>query len=201
MPAAMSVTKLAETVGRICAQMQLRTDELNALDAELGDGDLGSTLSAVSCAAIPMLDRKYPDIGSFLNELARTLAATSGSSFSALVMFGLLKTASHMTGKPVLEQESIPFLIDEAVAEMSVRGGAELGDKTVLDGLAAIAEALRNADEGSDPAVVSRAAMGEALSVYRQSPSRMGRARIAGDRSVGNDDPGMKALALALEAI
>ena len=108
MPAAMSVTKLAETVGRICAQMQLRTDELNALDAELGDGDLGSTLSAVSCAAIPMLDRTYPDIGSFLNELARTLAATSGSSFSALVMFGLLKTAGHMTGRPVLEQESIP---------------------------------------------------------------------------------------------
>ena len=74
---------------------------------------------------------------------------------------------------------------------MIERSGAALGDKTVLDGLAALA----NATPGADPLQVMTAT----LEKFRPLPCRMGRARIAGERSIGRDDPGMVALMRMVE--
>jgi phosphoenolpyruvate---glycerone phosphotransferase subunit DhaL len=36
---------LQESLGRIAAKVEMAADELNALDAKIGDGDLGVTLN------------------------------------------------------------------------------------------------------------------------------------------------------------
>ena len=44
MPAAITTAVLRGALARIAAKMESCSDELNALDAQLGDGDLGVTM-------------------------------------------------------------------------------------------------------------------------------------------------------------
>jgi dihydroxyacetone kinase-like protein len=81
---------------------------------------------------------------------------------------------------------------------MMERGRAELGQKTVLDGLDAVAAALNGAP---DPKAAALAAAHEAQVAFRDRPAQVGRARIFAERSLGMDDPGMLALTRMLEAI
>ena len=84
---------------------------------------------------------------------------------------------------------------------MIARGKAELGGKTVLDSLDAVAKAL---DGVADPAAAAEAApqaARAALDAFRDRPATVGRARIFAEKSRGLDDPGMLAMALIVEAI
>jgi dihydroxyacetone kinase-like protein len=82
---------------------------------------------------------------------------------------------------------------------MSERGSASLGDKTVLDTIDAAARALDSHPEDSVSAVI--AATDETLASFRNQQSKIGRARIFSDRSVGLDDPGMVAFRVMVEAL
>jgi dihydroxyacetone kinase-like protein len=192
---------LTDAVRRVAARLEGAAAELNALDAQLGDGDLGGTLGAVAAALKPKVDTFPEDVGGCFMAIAQAIGATSGSSFAALSMFGVMKLAGGTKGRTDVPWAELPGLIDEAVATMSARGGASLGDKTVLDGLAAISTALRDAGNGADRAGIARQAVADTLDRFRDQRSKIGRARIAGDRSVGTDDPGMRALYIAVESL
>ena len=84
-------------------------------------------------------------------------------------------------------------------------GGAELGDKTVLDALYPFAETLEK-QVGKGEAVVGAlraAAEAATLAAAGTAPlrPRKGRARPLADRSVGTPDPGAVSFALIATAI
>jgi dihydroxyacetone kinase-like protein len=83
---------------------------------------------------------------------------------------------------------------------MLARGGAAVGDKTVIDGLDAVAEALRRA-EPADYSTAAAQGSQQALEAFRDRPNRIGRARMYGEKSQGLDDPGMLALARLCAAL
>lgn len=192
---------LVRAATNICRQFADSTEQLNDLDSRLGDGDLGTTLAAISEAMRPRIDSLPNDVGACFVEIANTIAATSGSSFSAITMFGLLKAASHTKGRTTIAWSEVPELIDLATAEMSRRGGADIGDKTILDGLADVSQALRGQSSVNSYSATAKKAAKDTLAIFRDKPSKIGRARVAGDRNVGADDPGMFALHLAIEAL
>jgi dihydroxyacetone kinase len=82
-------------------------------------------------------------------------------------------------------------------------GGAEIGDKTMLDALAPFVETLRNAI-GDGLAEAWRAAASASTEAARETASlqaRRGRARPLGARSLGHPDPGATSLALVVTTI
>ncbi len=84
---------------------------------------------------------------------------------------------------------------------MQARGKAELGGKTVLDSLDAVAGATAGL---TDPAEVSRAAVAAAqgaMEAFRDKPATVGRARIFAEKSKGMDDPGMLAMTAIVTAL
>ena len=84
---------------------------------------------------------------------------------------------------------------------MIARGRGELGAKSVLDSLDAIARATEGlADPAAILAAADRAA-DAALDEFRDKPNRLGRARMFGDKSVGIDDPGMLAVRRLLDGL
>ena len=92
-------------------------------------------------------------------------------------------------------------LVAEAVAGMSKRSQAQLGDKTILDALNSVGKSVTGQ---SDPgAMIEQAnqAVDEALNQFRDQPCKVGRARIFGEKTIGRDDPGMLALKRMLEAL
>jgi phosphoenolpyruvate---glycerone phosphotransferase subunit DhaL len=189
---------LARAVARIAASVQNRAEELNAADGALGDGDLGITVSRgfqeAAAAASPA------DVGLAMLEYAKAFQRVSSSSYGTLVATAFMAAAKALKGREKFEAKEIPDLLDAALAAMISRGKASLGDKTVLDSLAAIIEATRNASADTMIAV-AKAAAADTVETFRDKPNKIGRARMFGDQSIGLSDPGQLALQRILESL
>lgn len=202
--AAVDAAALSAALVRCCDAAEAAADELNALDARLGDGDLGVTLAR--CAAnvrgvLASAGAATP--AALLKGAAQACAKASGSSFGTLLTVGLL-TASRVTGdRTVLDHPTCIALLADVRQALSTRGGAQSGDKTMLDSLQAVEAALTACDPGDQAAWPIAAVLGakQALEDFRSRPNRIGRARMFGERSIGLDDPGMVAMLRLVEAL
>ena len=174
---------------------------LNDADARMGDGDTGSMLSRVlgSLAEAAQKDESGT-VGEACLALAKTAAASTGSSLGTLLATALMSIGKATRGQTEVEWSSLSALITEAQEKMAARGGAKLGDKTVLDGLQAVADEIRSCTEQSVAANARRGAQ-KSLDAFRDRPNQIGRARMFADATVGHDDPGMLALARLVDAI
>ncbi len=185
---------LKAALGRWCDALEKAAPELNGLDGRLGDGDLGATLE--KCArnvrdALPGLDAQFDTL---FKACASACANASGSSFGTLLAVAFLTAAKTVGAAPSLDRRAVVRLLDACVAALAARGGATLGDKTMLDSLDAIARALDQADDAVDARRVAFDASSAALARFRDRPNRIGRARMFAEKSIGLDDPGMVAV-------
>ncbi len=192
---------LAEGLKRIAAHMETVADELNALDGQLGDGDLGVTMTRGGRALSDILPTLPADVGMALMACAQAMTKVSGSSYGTLLATGLLAAAKATRGRTKVPWSETAALLRTALESMMTRGKASLGDKTVLDALDAAATA---AEGKADPAEILRdatSAVEATLDRMRNVQAKIGRARIFGERSVGLDDPGMRAIKEVLRGL
>ena len=167
---------------------------LNEADAKLGDGDTGGMLARVigKMAETDLSGAAEP--AAALSQLAKAASIATGSSLGTLFATGLLAVSRESRGRETIEAGELSALIAKARDAMIARGGASLGDKTVLDSLDAIAKALEGVGSTEEAASVAAGAAGAALDEFRGKPNRIGRARMFGDQTIGQDDPGMLAI-------
>jgi dihydroxyacetone kinase-like protein len=188
-------------IERIAAKIESCADELNRLDGSLGDGDLGVTMVRGVRSIVDELPNLPDDVGMALFKCAQVFTRVSGSTFGTLLATGLMSAAKKTKGRTEVPWQELSSLLAEAVDAMSRRGRSQLGDKTVLDAI----EAARAATDGlEDPAEIAMAAdnaIVDTLEQFRDQPSRQGRARIFGDKSIGLDDPGMIAFKRIVESL
>lgn len=190
---------LRHALAGICARLIDSTEELDTLDAVLGDADLGGTLASISRSVQTEIETLPDDLGEALLRVVKAISRTSGSSFSGVMMAGIMRAGMTLRGRDAIDVHELTPLLRASLATMSERGGAKLGDKSVLDGLDAIAAAL---DGRSDNlAAEADLAVERALVAVRDQQSRIGRARLAGERSIGRDDPGTVALKRMIEGL
>lgn len=201
MSTALTTAVLCDAIKRIVAKLEQCADELNTLDAVLGDGDLGVTMLRGGRSVLAELPSLPDDIGMALLKCAQAFTRLSGSTYGTLLATGLMSAAKKTKGQREVPWSEMSSLLANALDAMSQRGGGKLGDKTVLDAL----ESVRVATDGlQDPATLAAAAdqaVGDALDRFRSQPARQGRARIFGDKSIGKDDPGMVAFKRITEAL
>lgn len=192
---------LRMAAARASAAMAGLEETLNAADGKLGDGDTGQTLRRVLEAVAAAAAEAPDDLGEMFAHLARASAGASGSSLGTLFTVALLTFARATRGRTVIPQSELGVLLAQAGAAMASRGGAALGDKTVLDGVDAVATAIAGQEDASALAEAARDAAEGALAAFRDRPCQIGRARMFADRSVGLDDPGMLAFARLVAAV
>lgn len=190
---------VATGIARARARMTTLEQELNEADAKLGDGDTGGMLARVVDRLAAVEIAPGADVGETFAALARAAAGATGSSLGTLLATGLLTIAKQTRGEGEVSWERLGPLLIAARDAMMARGGAKLGDKTVLD---AIDGAARAAESASDEAA-QRAVAGasEALERLRDAPCKIGRARMFAEKSIGSDDPGMLAFVHLAEAM
>ncbi|SNT74594.1 dihydroxyacetone kinase subunit L [Paracoccus seriniphilus] len=177
-------------------------DEMNMLDGQLGDGDLGVTLVNGFNNLAEIRDDLPEDLGKALFNAAKAITAVSGSSFGTLMATALMAAGKSVKGETSVALTRLPDLLASAQEAMIARGGASLGDKTMLDVLDSVIAALREA--GDDPRNMQQAALSAAnktLDEYRGKPNKVGRARVYSEKSVGLDDPGMMAVKRLIECL
>lgn len=185
--------RLAAGLARLAAHMESAADELNTLDGQLGDGDLGVTMVRGGREVTALLPDLPDDIGQALMQVAQAFTRTSGSSFGTLTATGLMAAAKATKGRDAVPWSEVPALVLAAFEMMRTRGKADLGDKTVLDTLHAAAVAADGMDDPQTMLAAMRAAVDSTMEAMRGQEARIGRARIFGEKSKGLDDPGMLA--------
>ncbi|MFT4065984.1 DAK2 domain-containing protein [Paraburkholderia sp.] len=197
----LDATQLKHAITRVCVGLHAAAPELNTLDGRLGDGDLGATLDKCAAeveAALPHMSDTLTDV---FRRAALGCANASGSSFGTLLAQALLTAAKQSEQLVELTREDVVSLIRRITDVLSARGGAKLGDKTVLDALNAVGDALGAASAADAWKGVACSAIEETLSEFRGRPNRIGRARMFAERSAGQDDPGMVALLRMAQSI
>ncbi len=195
----LTVSALNAAIDRAAAAAREAEAELNAADARMGDGDTGVTVRRLfdALAGAKPEDR---DLGDAFAALARTCSGATGSSLGTLVTVAMMTLAKPLKGKEELPWAELSDHLADVRDRMLARGGAELGDKTMVDMLDAIVTATRGIDDPARLGQVAMDAASETLAAFRDRPNRIGRARMFADRTVGQDDPGMLALHRLLTA-
>jgi Dihydroxyacetone kinase len=189
---AITVQTIADLAQKANASIRQHEQALNEADSRLGDGDTGGMLARVIATMAAQDLSGAADPGAALSLLARAAASATGSSLGTLLATALLTMARETRGQAEIDPATLADLVGKARDAMMARGGAKLGDKTVLDSMDAAARALEGAD---NPAQAVANAAQEALAAFRDKPNRIGRARMFGDATIGIDDPGMLAFA------
>ncbi len=188
-------------ITKIAQLMEESADELNAADGLLGDGDLGITMVRGFREIIEVRDSLPDDVGMALFQCAKAFTKSSGSSYGTLLATGLMSVAKKKKGQQEIQVEEISALLNDALDAMKQRGKAELGDKTVLDVIAASSQAAKDQSDGSSVLKAINDAVTSTIDEFRSRQSKIGRARIFSEKSIGLDDPGMLAFRKMLEAL
>ncbi|MBE5680828.1 dihydroxyacetone kinase subunit DhaK [Pantoea agglomerans] len=188
---------VAAFVNSICETLIASESELNKLDAQVGDGDTGSTFAAGArqiqreCADNQLPLNALPDLLAVTGErLATVMGGSSG------VLMAIFFTAA---AQQLAEGDALPAALQQGLEKMKQYGGAQPGDRTLIDALQpaiealvagkSLAEAADAAQQGSD----ATASMGKA---------KAGRSSYLNSANLnGVSDPGAVAVARVFAAL
>ncbi|MGW6206869.1 dihydroxyacetone kinase subunit DhaL [Streptomyces sp. NPDC055089] len=169
---------------------------LTELDSAIGDADHGSNLQRGFTAVSAALDKEPPPTpGAVLMLAGRQLISTVGGASGPLYGTLLRRTGKALGDAPAVTAGDLAHALGEGVAAVAQLGGAQAGDKTMLDALLPAVGALTTSFEAAADA--SRA--GALATVPLQA--RKGRASYLGERSIGHQDPGATSAALLIAAL
>ncbi|XP_037870500.1 triokinase/FMN cyclase isoform X1 [Bombyx mori] len=177
---------------------------LNKLDSGCGDGDCGNTLKKFGHAILAYLKTASLEYVSNvlwdLSEIAETdMGGTSGGIYS----LGLSAASQAFS---IATSNSVPTwlsALESAIQAISKYGGAEPGDRTMLDTLHAVAETLKKCIEEELLAVLKKAAEAadHGAKATASMVARAGRASYVASGYTQQEDAGARAAALWLQAI
>lgn len=176
------------------------------LDAVVGDGDFGYSMARgfeVVLADWDGFDRT--DISTFLKKVAVVITSRIGGTSGPIWGTGVLRAGITAGGASSLQPEQIVAMLQASVEGIKSRGGAKVGDKTLLDALVpAVSAVEQHAKVGASPGETLRAAATAARKAAdgtRLMQAMKGRAAYTGERSIGALDAGAVAVAVLLEAL
>ena len=174
------------------------------LDSVVGDGDFGFSLARGFENVVAQWDSfDRSDVGTFLQKVAIVMTGRIGGTSGPIWGTAFLRAAGAIKGKPTVSGEDVVAMLRAAIEGIKARGGAELGEKTLLDALAPMTDTIE-ANLGSDPKeIATRAAQSarEAAEATKPMQARRGRASYTGERSIGSVDPGAVAVAVLAEKV
>lgn len=178
-----------------CCQILIEAEQdLNALDAKSGDGDTGSTLAGAARALIGALDRlPLADHTQLFRAIGQELTQTMGGSSG--VLLAIFFTAA---GDAASSGLSMVAALKEGLARMQRIGGAQLGDRTMVDALKPALDALE-AEGIAQAAVAARHGAEHTASIIRAKAGRA--AYINAAQLEGHIDPGAEAVARLFEQL
>jgi dihydroxyacetone kinase len=183
-------------LARVAQALIAAQAELDALDARTGDGDAGSTFAAGARALQQALHEDALATGeaaALAHGLAATIERSMGGSSGVLLSILFTTAATELDAG----RGWVPAL-QAGVARMQHYGGAQAGDRTMLDALLPALEALAR---GDGHAGAARAARAGADATARLDQARAGRsAAVPADALRGVVDPGAEAVARAFAA-
>ena len=173
------------------------------LDSVVGDGDFGYSLARgfeKVLEGFDSFDRASP--GAFLKKIGMVIASRVGGTSGPIWGTAFLRAGAAAGTRTSLSASDVVAMLRAAVEGIQARGGAALGDKTLLDALVPAIDCLEAGlrDDAGDNGVSALAAAAriaeDSASATTGMLAKRGRAAYTGDRSIGSPDPGAVAVAV-----
>lgn len=201
----MKTEMLKEVLSDALLSLEAARDELRDLDAAIGDGDLGITVTS-GARAVREAFRTLPEdiaVADLLRVSAKQFGSANPSTFSALISGGLLAASKEISGVTEVDAAVSLKILKSVFDSIQTRGKASLGDKTILDAMHPTLEVLQqHLDEGTEQ-VLSLMIQVADQSIKDSAAliSQRGRAAWVGERTMGHRDGGATAFLRFLEAL
>jgi len=183
----------AEFLTRCCGALIAAEADLNALDTRAGDGDTGTTLARAARALIQNIGQlPLADHTQLYRALGQELSETMGGSSGVLLAIFFAAAADAVAGgRGMMEALRV------GLARMQEVGGAQPGDRTMIDALLPALDAL---PKGLTEA--ARAARNGANRTATMTKAHAGRSTyISAEQLQGYVDPGAEAVARLFESL
>ena len=161
-------------------------DYLTNLDRSIGDADHGVNMAKGFSFTKEALEADFDDYKTLFNKVATTLLSKVGGASGPLYGSFFMKFAASVKDVEELTRDELNKAFTAGVDGVKQRGKAEVGDKTMVDVLEPVAEAL-NAGKSFDEVVKIAE---ESMEKTKDIKAKKGRASYVGDRSIGHIDPG-----------
>jgi phosphoenolpyruvate---glycerone phosphotransferase subunit DhaL len=179
------------------------------LDAVAGDGDFGFSLARgfeIVLADWDTLDQSSP--AEFLKKVALVISKRVGGTSGPLWGTAFLRAAGAVRDRPEPGAADAVAMLRAAAEGIKARGRSDLGDKTLLDALIPMTDALEQRLADGEPAAGPAELAALAASTARAAAdattpmqARRGRQSYTGERSIGSPDPGAVAVAVMAERV
>ncbi|XP_060888046.1 triokinase/FMN cyclase isoform X2 [Labrus mixtus] len=198
---------MRKVLERVCSTLLGKQEELNSLDRAAGDGDCGNTHAQAAKAIQEWLrDHVVPGCpGQLLSVLAGLVQEKMGGSSGALYSLFLTAAAGHVTvGRS--NAAAWANAMHAGTQAMKRYGGADAGDRTMLDALCPAVDELMKltkAPPGGEMAVLQNAVekASSGAESTRGLTARAGRASYIAAERVTLPDPGAVAVAAILKVV
>ncbi len=190
----------------VAQALTAQAETLRELDAAIGDGDLGITVTLGFQALVEGLPAlEAGDIANTLVKSGMAFNRKAASTFGALFATMMMRAARAAKGRASLDLAALAEMAQAAIEGVQERGKAALGDKTLLDALAPAAQALAAAAQAgatlAEGLIQAAAAAEQGALATREMKSKIGRASWFAERTGGIQDPGATAMAMMFAAV
>ncbi len=200
-----STTQLKEFIQAAVAVIHENADEVTELDQAIGDGDhvtnLQRGLSALEGLVAELGTLDWSDA---FQKMGMCVMSKVGGASGSLYGTFFIAVSKAMKEKE-LNLQNFAEAFGQGVESMKLRGRADVGEKTMLDVLVPVADALRSgaAESQGLPQVlenINRVAE-QGCESTRDLLAAKGRASFLGERARGHIDAGAKTSQLMIKAI
>jgi dihydroxyacetone kinase len=202
-----AAARIAHAFASVRSALEAEAAELGRLDAIAGDGDHGMGMVAgvtAACEAAEDAAARGAGAGMVLRIAGEQWSAVAGGTSGALWGVGLVAAGVAIGDADDADAAAAVAAVTAFAEAIVQRGGAQTGDKTMIDAVLPFADALGARVEAGDPVVgawraAADAATRAAADTARLVPRR-GRARIHESASLGTPDAGAVSFALVVRS-
>ncbi|MBZ9669545.1 dihydroxyacetone kinase subunit DhaL [Mesorhizobium sp. ES1-3] len=171
-------------------------EELTALDQAIGDGDHGLNMKrgfeALRSDANVFAAKPLPDaLKAIGTKLVMTVGGASGPLFGTL----FIALGKEISADP--DNANLTAAFGKAIEAVAARGKSQVGQKTILDVLQPVRDALAGEKTAAEIADIADAAAKATVPMK----ALRGRASFLGDRSIGHMDAGARSTALLVRTL
>ncbi len=189
-----------QTVVKTMAKVALdNKDWFCELDGVMGDADFGISLATGFGNVMDKWDTfNMANIGTFLMGVTQAITGVTGGCSGPVWGTLFMRNAMAFKGMTEIGLEDMVRGLNSAIEGISLRGGAQLGDKTLLDALDVIAKSLQASAEAGEDLNEAFDKAAKAAYECRETTkgwiAKRGRQSFTGERSIGTYDPGIVAI-------
>ena len=195
-PATMDKVDLKALISATADTIAAHADELTTLDQAIGDGDHGLNMKrgfeAVRAEADTFAAKPLPEaLTAIGTKLVMTVGGASGPLFGTLFM----ALGKEISAEP--DRANLASAFGKAIEAVAARGKSQVGQKTMLDVLQPVHDALAGGKTAAEIADIADRAADATVPMK----ALRGRASFLGDRSIGHMDAGARSTALLVRAV